>query len=74
MFWRSKTVIELFVENYWVNNTLFVAAGMGVQNFAVLRVDDLTAKEIGGLITSCLDHLAETPGAPDKRPPCRLFI
>lgn len=61
MFWRPKTVIELFVDNYWVNNTLFVAAAMGVQNMAVLRVDDLSAAEIETLITRCLEYFAETP-------------
>lgn len=53
LFWQPKTVIELVVNDWWVNNTLFIAAGMGVKNFGVIRVDGLTSNEIGEKIRMC---------------------
>ncbi len=56
MFWRPKTVIELVVDNWWVNNSLFVAAGMGVENFGVIDVDGLSSDEIGAHIVACQNY------------------
>ncbi|WP_227271800.1 glycosyltransferase family 61 protein [Roseobacter weihaiensis] len=61
MFWAPSTVIELVVDDWWVNNTLFVAAGMGVRNFGVIRVDGLCAAEIGTRIEACQAHFAAQP-------------
>lgn len=59
MFWRPTTVIELVVDRWWVNNSLFVAAGMGVRNFAVIEVDGLSVEEIGEKIQTCQELFAE---------------
>ncbi len=55
LFWNPKTVIELVVDDWWVNNSLFVAAGIGVENFGVIRVDGLSSDEIGARIEACQD-------------------
>lgn len=58
MFWKPRTVIELVTNKWWVNNTLFVAKGMGIENFAVIEVDNLTEAEIGEKIQGCLDFFS----------------
>lgn len=54
LFWQPRNVIELVVGDWWVNNTLFVASSIGVKNFAVLRVDNLSGGEIMDLINKCI--------------------
>ncbi|MEZ5894384.1 MAG: hypothetical protein R3C58_14730 [Parvularculaceae bacterium] len=41
MHWRTKTVIELTRRDWWHSANLFIAKGAGVQNYAVIAVDDL---------------------------------
>ncbi len=55
LFWQPRTIIELVVDDWWVNNTVFAAHGMGVENFGVIRVDGLSSVAIGDLIAECLD-------------------
>lgn len=61
LFWKPKTVIELVVDDWWVNNTIFTAYGMGVKNFGVIRVDGLSADAIGALIEDCLESFVRAP-------------
>ncbi|MFZ3585479.1 glycosyltransferase 61 family protein, partial [Loktanella sp. DJP18] len=61
LFWQPKTVIELVVDDWWVNNMIFTAYGMGVENFGVIRVDGLSADAIGELIKECLESFGRTP-------------
>lgn len=55
MHWRVKNLIELVVDNWWTNNTLFVAPEAGVENIAVIDVDGLSADEIEAKLRTCLD-------------------
>ena len=41
MHWRTKNVIELTRANWWHAANLFIANGAGVENYAVIAVDDL---------------------------------
>jgi hypothetical protein len=59
MFWRPKTVIELVVGRSWVNNTLFIAKAMHIENFAVIEVDGLSGEEIGSSILRCLEYFSK---------------
>ena len=56
MYWRPKTVIELVVVNWWASNNLFVAKDAGVENYAVISVDNLNAEDIAKKIDACLAH------------------
>jgi hypothetical protein len=62
LFWQPKTVIELFVDNWWVNNNLFVAKYCGVENYAVLAVDQLSKSQIEEKITDSLSYFQERTG------------
>ncbi|MBB4658177.1 glycosyltransferase 61 family protein [Parvularcula dongshanensis] len=54
LHWRPKAVIELTVDGWWVNNNLFVAKQLGVEDYAVLPVDGLGAEEIEQRLQACL--------------------
>ncbi len=41
MHWRTKTLIELARRDWWHSANLFIAKGAGVENYAVIAVDDL---------------------------------
>lgn len=41
MHWRTKNVIELTRRDWWHSANLFIADGAGVENYAVIAVDDL---------------------------------
>ena len=41
MHWRTRNVIELARRDWWHSANLFIADGAGVQNYAVVAVDDL---------------------------------
>ncbi len=58
MFWKPRTVIELVVNRWWVNNTLFVASAMGIKNFGVIEVDGLDTPQISEKIETCLAAFA----------------
>lgn len=41
MHWRTKNVIELTRRDWWHSANLFIAKASGVENYAVIAVDDL---------------------------------
>lgn len=41
MHWRTKTVIELTRRDWWHNANLSIAKAAGVENYAVIAIDDL---------------------------------
>ncbi len=41
MHWRTKNLIELTRRDWWHSANLFIAKGAGVENYAVIAVDDL---------------------------------
>ncbi len=46
LFWDTRNVIELFSEGWWNSYFLFLAKGAGVENYAMIRVDDLDRSEL----------------------------
>lgn len=56
MHWRTKTVIELTRRDWWHSANLFIAKGAGVQNYAVISIDDL---DEAGLRARIEAHLVE---------------
>lgn len=42
MHWRTKNVIELTRRDWWHSANLFIAHASGVENYAVIAVDDLS--------------------------------
>jgi hypothetical protein len=56
MHWRTKNVIELTRRDWWHNANLFIAKGAGVENYAVIAVDDL---DESALRTRIEGHLCE---------------
>lgn len=63
MFWRPKTLIELFTGNWWSNNNLFSAYHCGVKNHAVLNVDGVGEEEIQRKIKVTLAHFESNHGS-----------
>lgn len=56
MQWRTKNVIELTRRDWWHSANLFIAKGAGVENYAVIAVDDLDETQ---LRTRIEGHLRE---------------
>ena len=56
MQWRTKNVIELTRRDWWHSANLFIAKGSGVENYAVIAVDDLDETQ---LRTRIEGHLRE---------------
>lgn len=40
LFWKTKNVIELYTNNWWTNCFLFLSHALGVQNHALVCVDN----------------------------------
>ncbi|MEM8770477.1 MAG: hypothetical protein AAGD92_02400 [Pseudomonadota bacterium] len=62
MHWRTKNLIELVVDQWWVNNSLFVAAECGVENIGVIDVDGLNSDQIEEKLRACLEYFAGGAG------------
>ena len=45
MYWKSSLVIELFVDQWWNHNNLFISDALKVSKHAVLDVEGLSANE-----------------------------
>ncbi len=56
LHWRPKNVIELFLNDWWPNNNLFLAHHCGAQNIGAVRVDGRSPEDIEWRIRACLDH------------------
>ncbi|WP_375201303.1 hypothetical protein [Hyphococcus sp.] len=56
MHWRTKNLIELTRRDWWHSANLFIAKGAGVENYAVIAVDDL---DEGALRARIEGHLKE---------------
>ncbi|MEO1135271.1 MAG: hypothetical protein AAFW68_01510 [Pseudomonadota bacterium] len=54
MHWRTKNVIELTRRDWWHSANLFIADGSGVENYAVIAVDDLDEAALRTRITGHL--------------------
>ena len=57
MLWNPRSVIELVGDNWWNGNFLFIAKAMGVENYAVVRVEGLDRAE---LRRKLVQHLQST--------------
>ncbi|MFC2951749.1 hypothetical protein ACFOOP_07400 [Marinicaulis aureus] len=56
MHWRTKNLIELTRRDWWHSANLFIAKGAGVENYAVIAVDDLDEAALRARIE---EHLKE---------------
>jgi hypothetical protein len=46
LFWNTRNVIELFNEQWWNGCFLFLAKALGIENYALIRVDNIDRSEL----------------------------
>ncbi|MEO8315185.1 MAG: hypothetical protein ABI645_10355 [Pseudomonadota bacterium] len=61
MYWKPRNIIELVVDNWWVNVDLFVADACGVKNFALINIDHLSVPQVEATVLACLDTFGCRP-------------
>jgi hypothetical protein len=59
MQWRTRSVIELAHSWWWHNANLFIANGAGVENYAVIHLDETSESQLGDRIAGYVKDFAK---------------